>query len=180
MEKRAAEMDLALAPERQRGRVCDVELRRWVGGSTGQGWLGCVGAVCGGCAVLCGSLHCLRCVYDSHATASDPLSGLRCRAARHRESGCNILIVSHLHRHYLYASESRCQSLARVFSIRFLSSPLPSAALIRHPRCAQPNPLQNCRTQEGPLQQTRAAIAMLRLAPPSNCLAGWALLTCPA
>ena len=88
VEKRAAEMDLALAPERQWIEFC-----RWFGGSTGQGWLGCVGAGCGGCAVLCGSLHCLRCVYDSHATASDPLSGLRRLAARHRESGCNILIV---------------------------------------------------------------------------------------
>ena len=31
-----------------------MEFRRWFGGSTGQGWLGCVGAGCGGCAVCVG------------------------------------------------------------------------------------------------------------------------------
>ena len=120
MEKRAAEVDLALAPERQEGgdtcmRVCDGEFRRWFGDSTGQGWLGCVGAGCGGFVrIIALPSLCLRLMLLARTSCFLVCAcyllvafGLRCLAFRHRQSGCNNWIVHTDTGHYLHVCPPR-------------------------------------------------------------------------
>ena len=52
MENRAAEVDLALATDGRGGAICEYAMANsaggWLATRLGQGWLGCVGAGCGG------------------------------------------------------------------------------------------------------------------------------------